>query len=133
MTRPKRPRALITAIVLLPLAALLFGMTATSLGGSDSSSAGLPSLTLLIALFTIRFNWARMTTVALLLFLTILWLPGALEYVDDGDMIQQQAAIYVLMATVLSAGGAILAFLAPSSAYYTAAAQWRQHRKSVPS
>lgn len=132
MTRPTRPRVLITALVLLPLAALLFGMTATSLGGSDSSSAGLPSLTLLIALLTIRFNWARMTTVALLLLLTILWLPGALEHLSSDSMTQQNAAIYVLIATALSAAGATLAFHTRSNTYYEQAAAWRQDRRSVP-
>lgn len=129
MIRPKRPGVLIVALVSLPLAALLFGMTATSLGGSDSSNAGLPSFTVLMALLTIRFNWARLTTVALLLLLTILWLPGALEYVTDGSMTQQTAAIYVLLATALSATGVVLAFHSSSNTYYTQAAAWRAHRR----
>lgn len=129
MTSPKRPPVLITALVLLPLAALMFGTAATSVGGSDSPNATLPSFTLLTALLTIRFNWARMTTVTLLLLLTLLWLPGALERLDSDNMMNQYAAIYVLIATALFATGAILAFLTPSNTYYTQAAAWRAHRR----
>src|SRR3954452_18069925 len=52
--RPKRPPVLIAALVALPLAALLFGMTATNLDGPGGSSAGLPSAAILISLLAIR-------------------------------------------------------------------------------
>lgn len=68
--RPKRPPVLIAALVALPLAALLFGMTATNLDGPRGSSASLPSVAVLISLLAIRFNWARVTSVAVLALLT---------------------------------------------------------------
>lgn len=125
--RPNRPPVLIVALVVLPLAALLFGMTEMNLSGPGGSQATLPSVALLISLLAIRFNWARATSVALLAFLTIQWVPGAIEYVDDERA--GQAAIYVLIGTVLFAAGAVLAYLTPSNQYYRQAAYWRNSRK----
>jgi cell shape-determining protein MreD len=127
--RPKRPPELITALITLPLGALMFGAAANTIGGPDT---GLPTIALLLALLTIRFNWARMATVAILVLLTIMWLPGALEYVTGDDWTRYTAATYVLVATVLSAAGAILAFMTRSNKYYEQSSQWREHRKSVP-
>lgn len=129
MTSPKRPRVLITALVLLPLAALMFGTTATTLASADT---GLPTLGLLTALLAIRYNWARWTTLVLLLLLTVMWLPGALEYITDGTMTQQTAATYVLLATALFAAGAPLAVHSRSTTYYEQAATWRRDRRTVP-
>jgi hypothetical protein len=113
---------LIAALVALPLAALLFGMTGTNLRAPDT---GLPSLATLFSLLAIRFAWARATSVAMLAFLTVQWLPGAAKHMDD----QSQAASYVLIGTTLFAAGAVLAFLAPSNEYYRQAAHWRKSRK----
>ncbi|RZS37672.1 hypothetical protein EV193_105230 [Herbihabitans rhizosphaerae] len=121
--RPKRPPALIAALVVLPLAALLFGMTASNLGGPGSQETGLPSVAVLISLLAIRFNWARATSVAVLAFLTIQWLPGAVENVDHETM--GQAATYVLIGTALFAAGAVLVYLPPSNQYYRQAAELR--------
>jgi len=130
MTRPKRPPVLIAALITLPLGALMFGTAANTVGGSNT---GLSTVALLLALLTIRFNWARLATVAVLLLLTIMWLPGALEYVDSDDWSRQYAATYVLLATALSAAGAILAFRPSSNTYYQQAAAWRQHRRTPTS
>jgi hypothetical protein len=128
--RPNRPPVLIAALVALPLAAALFGMTATNLGGPGSSHTSLSSVALLISLLAIRFNWARATSVAVLAFLTIQWVPGAIEYVNDERT--RQAAIYVLIGTALFAAGAVLAYLTPSNQYYRQAAHWRNSRKQQP-
>lgn len=128
--RPKRPPVLIAALVALPLAALLFGMTETTLDVAGSSSASLPSAATLISLLAIRFNWARVTSVAVLALLTISWLPGAIKHV--GDERTSQPALYVLIGTALFAAGAVLAFLTPSNEYYRQAAHWRNSRKQRP-
>ncbi|MFD8492708.1 hypothetical protein [Amycolatopsis sp. NPDC059657] len=128
--RPNRPPVLIAALVALPLAALLFGMTVTNLGGAGSSHTSLPSVALLISLLAIRFNWARATSVAVLAFLTIQWLPGAVKYVDDERA--SQAATYVLIGTALFVAGAVLVYLTPSNQYYRQAARWRNSRKQQP-
>lgn len=121
--RPLRPPVLVGALVALPLAALLFAMTETNLGGQ----ATLPSVTLVVSLLAIRFNWARVTSVAALAFLTVLWLPGGVVHLDEDAT--GQAAIYVLVGTVVFVVGAVLAFLAPSNRYYQQAAHWRHSRR----
>ncbi|RSM91578.1 hypothetical protein DMH04_00870 [Kibdelosporangium aridum] len=125
--RPRRPGVLIAALVALPLAALLFGMTASNLGGPGTTHTSLPALALLISLLAIRFSWARTVSVVVMAFLTLQWLPGALEYVDEART--QQPAIYVLIATALFAAGVVLAYMTPSNQYYRQAAEWRQSRK----
>ncbi|UJW28876.1 hypothetical protein L3Q67_26940 [Saccharothrix sp. AJ9571] len=125
--RPKRPPVLVAALVALPLAALLFGMTEANLNVPGGSSASLPSAAMLISLLAIRFNWARVTSVAALALLTLSWLPGAFEHVDDERT--SQAATYVLIGTALFAAGAVLVFLTPSNQYYRQAAHWRNSRK----
>ncbi|SMC65125.1 hypothetical protein [Kibdelosporangium aridum] len=125
--RPQRPPVLIAALVALPLAALLFGMTAANLGGSGSTHTSLPSLALVLSLLAIRFNWARTVSVIVLAFLTVQWLPGAVEYVDEART--QQAAIYVLIATAFYGTGAVLVYMTPSNQYYRRAAEWRHSRK----
>ncbi|MBB4688340.1 hypothetical protein [Amycolatopsis jiangsuensis] len=125
--RPKRPPVLIAALVALPLAALLFGMTATNLGGPGGANASLPSATVLISLLAIRFNWARVAALVALAILTVEWLPGAVHHLDDERT--SQAATYVLIGTVLFVAGAVLAFLTPSNQYYRQAARWRNSRK----
>jgi hypothetical protein len=105
-------------------------MTATNLGGPGSTNTGLPAMAVLISLLAIRFSWARVTSVAMLVFLTIQWLPGAVEHI--GDERTSQAATYVLIGTTLFAGGAVLAYLAPSNQYYRQATHWRNSRKQQP-
>jgi len=107
---------LIIALVALPLAALFFGMTASDIGGPGGSDTALPSLALVFSLLAIRFRWARVTSVAMLAFLTIQWLPGAFAFLGDPRV--GQAPIYVLIGTVLFVAGAVLAFLVPSNDYY---------------
>ncbi|MBN6037412.1 hypothetical protein [Amycolatopsis sp. 195334CR] len=128
--RPKRPPVLVAALVALPLAAMLFGMTEANLNGPVGSSGSLPSVALLISLLAIRFNWARVTSVAVLALLTLSWLPGAIEHLDDERT--SQAATYVLLGTALFAAGAVLAFMTPSNQYYRQAADWRNSRKQQP-
>ncbi|OLF04302.1 hypothetical protein BLA60_41425 [Actinophytocola xinjiangensis] len=113
---------LIGALVALPLAALLFAMTEMNVGARGSLS----SMALLISLLAVRFNWARLTSVAVLAFLTVLWVPVIIVHLDDGV---SQAASYTLIGAVVFVVGAVLAFLAPSNLYYQQAADWRRSRK----
>ncbi|MEJ2852259.1 MULTISPECIES: hypothetical protein [unclassified Saccharothrix] len=129
--RPKRPPALIAALVMLPLAALLFGMTATNLGGSSGPNTTLPSLTLLISLFAIRFTGARTASVVLLAFLTVLWLPGAIASVGD-PRVDTEPVAYTLLGTALFVVGAVLVYRPASNQYYRQAAQWRDSLKRRP-
>ncbi|ALG12057.1 hypothetical protein AOZ06_38945 [Kibdelosporangium phytohabitans] len=118
---------LVGALVVLPVAAFLFGMTATNLGGPGDSQTALPSLAVIMTLLAIRFNWARVTSTVLLVFLTIVWLPGAIEHL--GDARTGQVAVYVVVGTVLFVAGAVLVYLPASNDYYHRAARWRRSRK----
>ncbi|MCP3805529.1 hypothetical protein NLX83_40315 [Allokutzneria sp. A3M-2-11 16] len=121
--RPRRPPQLILALIALPVAAMLFGMAATNLGGPGSSHTGPASLALLFSLFGIRFSGARTTSVAILAFLTMVWLPGAISHAGDSSV--EQAAYYVLIGTVLFVTGAVLSYLPASIRYYDEAIRWR--------
>ncbi|MCG8917237.1 hypothetical protein L6E12_15735 [Actinokineospora sp. PR83] len=127
--RPSCPPVLIAALVALPLAAALFGMTVNNLHGPGGPETNLPSLALLISLAAIR-NWARTTSVVILAFLTIQWFPGAVE--NLGDETAGQAASYALIGTVLFVAGAVLVYLPPSNLYYRQSAHWRKSRKQRP-
>ncbi|GAA4011958.1 hypothetical protein GCM10022247_38170 [Allokutzneria multivorans] len=120
--RPRRPTALIAALVILPVASLLFAMAATHLGGPRNPDTSPPVIALVFSLLAIRFGWARATSLAFLAFLTILWLPGAVEHGNDSAS-TQQAAIYVFVATALFIAGAVLAYQPVSSEYYKLRAQ----------
>ncbi|WP_206791216.1 hypothetical protein [Amycolatopsis sp. MtRt-6] len=122
---PQRPPVLVAALVVLPLAAFLFGMTEQAVAGTT----GLTSVALLSSLLAIRFNAARVTSLAVLALQTLSWLPGALKHVDDEAV--GQAASYSLIGTGLFVGGAVLACLPESAQYYREAAQWRIRRKST--
>ncbi|MGI5503274.1 hypothetical protein [Lentzea sp. CA-135723] len=126
--RPKRPKVLVAAMVLLPLAAAFFGMTAANLGGRNGmNNNGLPSVILLISVLTIWFNWARVTTVVLLAFQTVQWLPGAVRYIGDPDV--SQAATYAVIGSVLFGVGAVLVFQISSNEYYRQVRRWKKERK----
>lgn len=124
---PKRPLVLIIALVLLPLAALLFAMTVQSLTGSAGRSNGPHSIAWVFCLLAIRFNWARITSVVLLAFLALQWAPGG--FVNLGDPDVSQAASYAVIGTVFFVAGTVLVFLAPSNQYYRQAKRWRQDRR----
>ena len=125
--RPRRPPVLIAALVLLPLAAMWFTMTTVNLGGSGSTATTLPMATVWISVLAIRFNWARAASVALLAFLTVTWIPGAVRNMGDPEL--QQAAIYVVLGTVFFVTGAVMVYTPTSNRYYGEAAQWRTSRK----
>jgi hypothetical protein len=84
---------------------------------------------MLVSLLAIRFNWAGVTSVAVLALLTLEWLPGAVRHVDDERT--SQAATSVLIGTALFAVGAVLAFLNPSNQYYRRALLWRKQPKTT--
>jgi tellurite resistance protein TehA-like permease len=126
--RPKRPRVLIIALVLLPLAALLFAMTAQNLAGLSGRSSGLHSIAWVFCLLAIWFNWARITSVVLLAFLTLQWAPGG--FVNLGDPDVGQAASYAVIGTVFFVAGTVLVFQTSSNEYYRQARRWRKERKS---
>ncbi|ONI75256.1 hypothetical protein ALI144C_41735 [Actinosynnema sp. ALI-1.44] len=125
--RPKRPGVLIGALIVLPLAALLFSMTATNLGGPGSSTTTPPSAALLFALLAIRFSWARAVSTVFLALSAFQWLPGAIEHV--GDSRTGQEAIYVLIGAVLFVVGAVMVYAPQSNDYYGSVARWRHARK----
>ncbi|WP_394614140.1 hypothetical protein JNUCC0626_30255 [Lentzea sp. JNUCC 0626] len=126
--RPKRPKVLVVALVLLPLAAAFFAMTVSNLGGRNGlNNNGLPSVIFLISLLTIWFNWARVTTVVLLAFQTVQWLPGGIRFIGDPDV--SQAASYAVIASVLFGVGVVLVFQIPSNEYYRQLKRWRKDRR----
>ncbi len=122
---PRRPPVLIAALLVLPLAAFLFGMTE---GAVDGKTTGWTSLALLSSLLAIRFNGARVTSLVILAVQTLSWLPGALKHMNEAAA--SQAASYALIGTALFLAGAVLACLPESTEYYRQAAQWRFRRKS---
>ena len=83
--RPRRSVPLNIALVMIVLAVLLYGMTATQVAppGSESSLTGLPSVALLVSPFAFWFNWARIAMAILLALQTITWLPPALRALGD--------------------------------------------------
>ena len=123
--RPKRPRVLIIALVLLPLAALLFAMTVQNLTGVAGRSSGPHSIAWVFCVLAIWFNWARITSVVLLAFLTLQWAPGGFVNLGDSDV--GQAASYAVIGTVFFVAGTVLVFLTPSNEYYK---RRRTERKS---
>jgi hypothetical protein len=125
--RPERPRVLIFALVLLPLAAVFFGMTATNLGAAAREGTGIQSLAFFLSLLAIRFHWARVASVVLLAWLVLLWLPGAIRFAGDPGV--SLAASYTLIGTPLFVVGAVLVFHPASSWYYGQAASWREDRR----
>ncbi|MFD4673441.1 hypothetical protein ACFWNN_27205 [Lentzea sp. NPDC058450] len=125
--RPKRPRVLVVALVLLPLAAAFFGMNVANLGGRGGMNGnGLPSVVLVISVLAIWFNWARLTAVVLLAFETVQWLPGGIRFIGDPDV--SQAASYTVIASVLFGVGAVLVFQLPSNEYYRQVRLWKKER-----
>ncbi len=113
---------LIAALVLLPLASMLFGMAATHLGGPGNPDSSPPVIAFIFSLLAIRFGWARATSLAFLALLVILWLPGAIRF-GNNSAYTQQAAIYVFAGTALFIAGAVLAYQPTSSEYYKLRAQ----------
>lgn len=119
---------MITGLVLTFIAAFLFGMTETSLGGGGGM---LSTVGILAALLAIRFNWARLTAAAMLALQTVLWLPGAFPNLSSDEMRVQTAATYVLIAVVLTVVGLTLLLRPPANRFYAGVASWREHRRTV--
>ncbi|MFJ5987233.1 hypothetical protein [Lentzea sp. NPDC092896] len=127
LQRPKRPAVLITALVLLPLASLFFAMVETRVGARQGASYGLANLNFFFALLAIWFNWARITSVVLLAFETVLWLPGAVMFIAGEGW--SQLASYAVIGTVFFAAGAVLVFQVPSNLFYRRIKRVRKIRR----
>ncbi|WP_330271298.1 hypothetical protein OG205_29765 [Lentzea sp. NBC_00516] len=129
LQRPKRPAVLIIALVLLPLASLFFALVEARVAAVQrvGGSEGLSTLILLFSLLAIWFNWSRVTSVVLLAFETVLWLPGAVVNIADEGW--SQLASYVVIGAVFFVAGAVLVFRAPSNLYYRRIKRLRKIRR----